>query len=955
MAIISLSDLLRTSLSNNPSATPRSLISQFENKDDVDPIVVKSDLIKKIAENDENGAVLAKITLYYNVINLIYGFDTLVFINNSEIAADEHPEEKLKFSKTINLYKSLSESETSIIEYFKKARNMPSLIRKQVKPIPGAAAEDSDTVRLALEKAEATFNDAKEALQPDASFITGKFNPQLFVDNNNPDETGTIYLYSNVTQSSSNSSTRKVSVNSTLKKLISRAYKKAYGRIIGDFEPFRRACFEAINNRKDPARVFEKAFFLKSHKTKESHVGLDFIDEEILSSFIYEAELFPAGVRLDNIEDVVEEDPNHFEDYEFISPDSNLEYDVEVHNYKKIDFVTLISPLQGNAQFDFSIFLTKSSDRLKRNTVLYNRIDVSSFFNTLRDTPDCVASTRQGLDKFSPTFIGDSPESVIKEDEREIAEVSVSFRAAISEDIHSYYCSRAVSKDTNSNSTFLHQTLSPTRDNPLTTVQKVITPGNSLNRSIVLNSLTGEISYESKIFPSRAYKSPRSYTPSALLQVLDSVKLYVTTVNHSNEETNPLRNQPINKIIIKNLPPEYQVYKLYRKYEFQSGKVELPVSLSDGIIADISPIPNEKVKYFLKVRERNGSEYVSENYDLEVVHRTLPAAALDISISQQEIESEENLHIIPVQVTTSYSRQSSNVISELRDGISRIFNSEEDSALYEEQIQEKVNSTLENIGDFFKLYVCEYDLFDEEETTCYFLNPVERIEGQAENNTLFSIRVDTTNTRKLICYNLIRKNMHDILSLVEDNIEDPESKKTFRRRTSAFFNSLSLSSGVIPVQRRISGDNTENTFSFRMGNSDFRFANCLGSHVELGRNITPESLLIENLSAVQVNSTGEFILSWDLTRPEIGHSHPRGSDFFVITVCINDFEIPIGSHPSIGFQQYHYRTQSFLDIAGAVKFRVYIVYNDFRIEKDAIYETEEYVVSDMRSLRAQIR
>ena len=73
--------------------------------------------------------------------------------------------------------------------------------------------------------------------------------------------------------------------------------------------------------------------------------------------------------------------------------------------------------------------------------------------------------------------------------------------------------------------------------------------------------------------------------------------------------------------------------------------------------------------------------------------------------------------------------------------------------------------------------------------------------------------------------NLIRKNMHDILDLVEDEIEDPESKKTFKRRTSSFFNSLSLSSGVLPASKVMDGSTTEDKFSFRMGNSDFKFVN----------------------------------------------------------------------------------------------------------------------------------
>ena len=118
MALISSSAFLKVKVNTRETSEPKTLISQFENKEHVDPIVVKKDFIKKIGENTETNTVLVRFTIYYNVINLIYGFDTLLMLNNDELE-EENQEEKRKFSKVINLYKSLSSSEVEILEYIK--------------------------------------------------------------------------------------------------------------------------------------------------------------------------------------------------------------------------------------------------------------------------------------------------------------------------------------------------------------------------------------------------------------------------------------------------------------------------------------------------------------------------------------------------------------------------------------------------------------------------------------------------------------------------------------------------------------------------------------------------------------------------------------------------------------------------------------------------------------------
>ena len=953
MALISSSAFLKVKVNTRETSEPKTLISQFENKEHVDPIVVKKDFIKKIGENTETNTVLVRFTIYYNVINLIYGFDTLLMLNNDELE-EENQEEKRKFSKVINLYKSLSSSEVEILEYFKKILKIPSILQENIKALPRTVLEVEAPLETALENVpnlESAIARIDPRTQNDPRTPIGRnngFPKNLYIDDN----TSTLYLYSNLVQSN-NISDRKVSANSSLRNITSRAYRKIYGKVAGEQEPFRNACFNAIQNRKDPALVFEKACFLKSYKSQEGYNDLDFIDKEILSSFIFEIEAFPPGVVMQNVaEEIIDDDPDHYENYSYSSSASNLSYNIETHNYKKLEFTAIVSSENGNSGFEFSIYLAKSSDKMLNNKyTLYNQVDASALYSDLKDSLDYNASAKQGLSGFTPTFIGEKS----KRPHHESGYVFLPLTSVESEEIKAYYSSRVVSKDKNANSGYLNQLISRRSS---TSVSKVITAGNSISRMTTLNDRTGEVLFESDIFSATAYKDPRSYTPSYLLQILDSVQLYVTTVNHpsSEEGGDSLSNQPINKIIIKNLPSQYEVYKFFRKYEFQSGKQELPVSLSDTILNDISPIPNEKVKYFIRVRDRSGSEYIGENHDLVVYHRTYPAGGLDISISQGQIQnpSVDSYHI-PVTVSV----QNENIIQSLKNGIEKIFTNRQDAEFYDDVLKEKVNSKIEKIGDFFRLYVNEYDVFDSDEDKSYYLEPVERGDDEGQNSeinvSLFTINVDTSNTNKIIHYNLVRKNMHDVLDLVESVVEDADSKKMFRRRTSAFFNSLSLSSGILPVQKKVNAENSKYVFNSRMGNSDFQFISCLGGSVELGQNLPPSKVSIDPINLEQIHSTGEFIISWTVSETEFGAAVPRAPEFFVITVVINNYEIVIGAHPSIGYEDYKYRTQTFLDVAGAVKFRVYPVYNDFRIEKDDVFETEELQVSDIKSFNDSIQ
>jgi len=71
-------------------------------------------------------------------------------------------------------------------------------------------------------------------------------------------------------------------------------------------------------------------------------------------------------------------------------------------------------------------------------------------------------------------------------------------------------------------------------------------------------------------------------------------------------------------------------------------------------------------------------------------------------------------------------------------------------------------------------------------------------------------------------------------------------------------------------------------------------------------------------------------------------------EFFIVTVVIEDIEIPLTAYPFLGFTYYKMRTPSMLGVASSVKFKIYPVYNDYSIDFKNVLETNFYSVKDIR-------
>ena len=106
--------------------------------------------------------------------------------------------------------------------------------------------------------------------------------------------------------------------------------------------------------------------------------------------------------------------------------------------------------------------------------------------------------------------------------------------------------------------------------------------------------------------------------------------------------------------------------------------------------------------------------------------------------------------------------------------------------------------------------------------------------------------------------------------------------------------------------------------------------------------------LVNNLKGLYFPDDGDFVLRWDVRARVNSFEKNTHIDFFIITAIINGLEIPITAYPFLGFTRYKMRTFSFLGAASKVSFKIYPVYNDFKVDIEGIAKSPIYRVRDIR-------
>ena len=143
-------------------------------------------------------------------------------------------------------------------------------------------------------------------------------------------------------------------------------------------------------------------------------------------------------------------------------------------------------------------------------------------------------------------------------------------------------------------------------------------------------------------------------------------------------------------------------------------------------------------------------------------------------------------------------------------------------------------------------------------------------------------------------------------------------------------------------------DDRYQTLSRFAPDSDLSRMVCVGGTYEATNGPGVNRHALRFTSVIYFPDDGEFLLSWDvlkINQPFLKSTH---IDFFVVTAIIESAEIPISAYPFLGFTSYKMRTFSLIGAASRVKFRIYPVYHDFKIDIINSKTSDTYDIEDIR-------
>jgi len=470
-----------------------------------------------------------------------------------------------------------------------------------------------------------------------------------------------------------------------------------------------------------------------------------------------------------------------------------------------------------------------------------------------------------------------------------------------------------------------------------------------IQRIFIRNNNTGENITFSKVFShdSSLYQKIIGEKYSNIEEKLRGINAIGFSINNNDSE----EHHPQNLIKIYDIPRQLRISKV----TFFSG---IPVSLStqdnqnqqlayvegSNTIVHNDPIPGEKYTYVINFAEKD-TGIITKNAKIEVKVKTARMSNLNLNlvrgVTLLEKESEElgSYNYYKVSIAGQNLRDyRANFVNRTID---KIFppplegDGGEARETFADKVKEKLNEDLSVIGSSFRLAVLKYnknsgDLINE--------NILESLSDD-DQNRYFEIKIPRNGRPMVIGYNLIIDNPFENINLDEIVEGDDVNKTKFLRKTSKYFNDITINTGILPGPNR--EDNDKNARFNNVFGSDFDFANstCIGGVFEhYGNNIPSSFGFSAELSASPLYN-GEFSLRWQAEKPQDFLSN--SIDFFVVTCVImkneiEHLEFPIDAHPYITNENFepfacNIRTRSFEGIASYVKFRVYIVNNNFNI------------------------
>lgn len=846
-------------------------------------IVLKDDFFRIISErnNQRTGKkdFEVKLTMYYNVFILPFGYDTLeVYLDNRG--------NKVRI-KLINLFERLNSREHEIVSY----------IQGMIK-----YAQNSTRLSLLGKSEESSFltkffspNDTSNPINgANIRGITKKFPEINFVD-------GIAYLYKNsyyedIDSVNKEVVTQRIPLTRDFKEITKMASESAPEEL-SKRTGFQEHCYKSVAQKVDPVQCFIKSNFIKSNDARNKLSNLSAEEKKLVSEFMKVVEITPKVLLTDSGVST-----SHLSDVALVNTCTNL---------KKITCTFVISGVEIEEAENIVVSLTK-----RDNT---NEVFQAKRAGSIIREQAAIARVGKAND------LGNYPIALprnMKDDSTSpINDVVIEKKQFLDREISAFSFDRNVSMTTINNGGFKFKDLKKADPKKLiSTLDTQAISDHTIRRDFVSNSRTGEFILNSTISPNKVLKN---YKRSRSEQDFANVKTYVTT-----NSRNDLNYFPTNVIKLFGMSKEVRVAKVICEPLSSGSRFQIPVfNSTSSEIKHTDPVPGTKYKYLIHLRHENG-DFLSE--PLVVQHATLRRGMSGLELNYVANQDEK------YAVFNLEKDSIKNVAKEIQESLEKTFsNSVGAQNFYKRFFEEKINENLQNIGNVFQLYV---ELYYPEtgEFGKHFILDLKTENGSSQ----FLIPLSAVeHSSFVVSYNLMVSSPLEVLSNGFEKIEDKRTREIFRRRTAAFFNSFTSTTGVLPVS--VTNPQTgreEYSHNSKFSNSNpFNKVTCLGGTLEFVKENLSNGTRIESLKGTYIPDEGDCIIEWRVIptgyNPLIKN---RNIDFFVVTAEINSLEIPIDGHPFVNFNyQYKIRTFPFLGIASKVKFKVYTVYSDYTVEDNS--------------------
>tara|TARA_B100001094_G_scaffold332805_1_gene406610 strand:- start:3819 stop:6437 length:2619 start_codon:yes stop_codon:yes gene_type:complete len=864
-------------------------------------IVLKDDFFRILSEkqNEETDQldVEVKLTIYYNIFAIPFGYDNLeiYFHNNGD-------KDNVKF---ISLYEKLNSREQEIINYISGMIKHSEEVGRLNGDTEGNSARD--------EFLRAAFS-AEDTIDP-ISGVTARKISSKFPEINIFDKTAYLYsnsYYENFDEATGDNQRQKIPLSSDYKKITDLNSKAYDPDEEGKYTSFQKACHRLVSQKKDPLQPFMKADFIKSDNGRN----------EISKLSQDEINLFVAFMRATKIETRSLIDNNGM----LKSYDSDVSLVNCYSNLKKITTTLTYEGFEMEAIEDLRVSLSKKESS---NEV----IEIVATAESIRE--------QKGISKISRVdnlgnFPVSLPQAYRQSDESLVNDIAIEKSQYDNPNIYVYSNCRTISYNEFISSGFnFYDLKSANRTNLMTTVDLPSIADNMLKRDIITNTRTGEIKVNSTIKPC---KTLNHYSRDSSEQQLANIKIFVATVSRDD-----LQHFPKNVIKISGMNSEFKISKVICEPMNSGTKFKIPVMNSRiPEIQHLDPVAGAKYRYKIYFTHIDGT---SSPEPFIKIHRTLPRGKRGYNLTYNGVV--DNAYI-------SLSLDSSlftDVASGIQDGLRKAFPTEEAANFYKKFFEEKINENLKNIADILQIQVTSYYKSSGNYSKQMFFDPF-RGEEDLDRTSEFRIPIENLGGQ-IVQYNLMISNPLDIINNGLETVTDEKTREVFLRRTAAFFNNFTTTTGILPVITvdPVTGRTLYSRDSKLSPKDPFNNVTCIGGIAEVGKNledIEENKLKITNLNSLYVPDDGECVISWMCEPIEANaFQQNKHADFFVITASINDLEVPLTSHPFIDFtHEYKVRTFSLLGAASHVKFNVYIVYADYTIEK-----MQDSTFTDIKDIR----